>query len=138
MVKNPPADAGDIRDQSSVPGLGRSPRRRNGNPLQYSCLGNPMDRGGWWVTVQSVAKSQTRQNDWEQYNNHQLPQPFCLSMPYTHTHTHTHTYIHTYTYIIDVDLAWLNFHFHATFSCQVNPQLQFRLRLEFYSIFYSF
>ena len=44
VVKNPPANAGDTGDGGSIPGLGRSPGRGNGNPLQYSCLGNPMDR----------------------------------------------------------------------------------------------
>ena len=44
----------------SIPGLGRSPREGNGNPLQYSCLENPMDRGAWWATVHGVAKSQTQ------------------------------------------------------------------------------
>ena len=57
MVKNPPAVAGDIRDMGSIPELGRSPERGHGNPLQYSCLGNPMDRGSWWATVHGVAKS---------------------------------------------------------------------------------
>ena len=47
VVKNPPANAGDIRDADSIPGLGRSPGGRNGNPLQNSCLGNPMDRRAW-------------------------------------------------------------------------------------------
>ena len=47
MVKNTPVSAGDIRDEGSIPGLGRSPREGNGNPLQYSCLENPMDRGAW-------------------------------------------------------------------------------------------
>ena len=51
--------AGDLRDVGSNPGLGRSPEG-NGNPLQYSCLENPMDRGAWWATVHSVAKSQMR------------------------------------------------------------------------------
>ena len=51
VVKNLPTNAGDIRDVSSVPGLGRSPGRGNGNPLQYSCLQNLMDRGAWWATV---------------------------------------------------------------------------------------
>ena len=46
-------------DAGAVPGLGRSPGEGNGNPLQYSCLGNPMDRGGWWATVQEVTKSRT-------------------------------------------------------------------------------
>ena len=48
MVMNPPANAGDIRDVVSVPGLGRSPGGEHGNPLQYSYLENPMDRGAWW------------------------------------------------------------------------------------------
>ena len=59
VVKNPPANAGDVRDGGSVPGLGRSPGVGNGNPLQYSCLENPMDRGAWEATVHRVAKSQT-------------------------------------------------------------------------------
>ena len=50
-------------DTSSIPGWGRSPGKRNGNPLQYSCLGNPMDRRAWWVTVHGVAKSQTQLNN---------------------------------------------------------------------------
>ena len=60
VVKNQPADAGDRRDVGSSPGLGRSPRGRNGKPFQYSCLENPADRGAWWATVQRVAESQTQ------------------------------------------------------------------------------
>ena len=52
-VKNPPVNAGDV---GSIPGLGRSPGGENGNPLQYSSLGNPMDRGAWWAAVHGVAK----------------------------------------------------------------------------------
>ena len=51
VVKNVPANAGDIIDMGSTPGLGRSPEGGHGNPLQDSCLENPMDRGAWWVTV---------------------------------------------------------------------------------------
>ena len=58
VVKNPSAKAGDV---GSIPELARSPGEGNGNPVQYSCLGNAMDRGAWWVTVHRVAKSQTRQ-----------------------------------------------------------------------------
>ena len=62
VVKNLPtnANAGDVRDTGLIPGLGRSPGEGNGNPLQFSCLENPMDRGAWWATVHRVAKSQTR------------------------------------------------------------------------------
>ena len=59
-VKNSPANVGDA---CSIPGLGRSPGEGNGNPLQYSCLENPMDRGAWWTTVHRVAMSQTRQHN---------------------------------------------------------------------------
>ena len=51
MVRNPPANAGDVRDRGSIPGLGRSPGGGNGDPLQYSCLENLMDRGAWWAIV---------------------------------------------------------------------------------------
>ena len=51
MVKNPPAKAGDTRDAGSIPGSGRSPGEGNGNPLQYACLENPMDRGAWQATT---------------------------------------------------------------------------------------
>ena len=53
VVKNPPANAGDM---GSFPGSGKSPGEGNGNPFQYSCLGNPTDRGAWWATVHGVTK----------------------------------------------------------------------------------
>ena len=59
VVKNPPANAGDLRDAGSIPGSGRCPGGGNGNPLQYSCLENPMDRGAWRATVHRVTKGQT-------------------------------------------------------------------------------
>ena len=62
VVKNLPANAGDVRDVDSIPGLGRFPGGGHGNPIQYSCLENPMDKEGWRATVQRVAKSQTRLN----------------------------------------------------------------------------
>ena len=66
VVKNPPANAEETRDVSSIPGWGRSPRVGNGNPLQYPCLENPMDRRAWRATVCGVAECER-----------------------THTHTHT-------------------------------------------------
>ena len=77
VVKNPPANAGDVRDVGSIPGSGRSPRGGNGNLIQYSSPENPMDGGAWQVTDR-VAKSQTQ-----------------LKKLNTHTHTHAHTHTHT-------------------------------------------
>ena len=63
MIKNPPANAGDIRDPGSVAGLGRALGERNGYAFQYSSLEKPMDRGAWQATVHQVTKSQTQLND---------------------------------------------------------------------------
>ena len=60
MVKNPLANAGGLRDKGSIPGLGRSPGESHGNPLQYSCLENLMDKGAWWAIVHGVTKNQTQ------------------------------------------------------------------------------
>ena len=57
VVKNLPANAGDTGDAGLIPGSGRYPGGGHGNPLQYSCLENPMDRGAWWATVHRVEKS---------------------------------------------------------------------------------
>ena len=73
VVKNPPANAGDARDAGSIPGLGRSPGKGNGNPLQHPCLENPMDRRVWRTVVHGVAESDMTE---------------CMLV---HTHTYTHT-----------------------------------------------
>ena len=59
VVKNPPANAGDVRHMGSISGSGRSRDGGPGNPVQYSFLENPMDRGAWWAVVQFVTKSDT-------------------------------------------------------------------------------
>ena len=59
MIKDLPANAGDMRDTGSIPGLGKSPGGGHGNPLQYSCLENPMDRGAWQAIVHRVIESDT-------------------------------------------------------------------------------
>ena len=66
VVKNLPANAGDIRDTSSIPGSGRSHGGGHDNPLQYSCLENPVDRRTWWATVHGVAKN------WTQLKQHSM------------------------------------------------------------------
>ena len=60
VIKNPLANAGDLRDLDSIPGLGRCPGEGNGNPFQYFCLENPMDRGAWWASVHRVTHSCTQ------------------------------------------------------------------------------
>ena len=59
LVKNPTANTGDLREEGSIPGSGRSPGGERDNPLQYSCLENSTDRGVWWATVHGAAESQT-------------------------------------------------------------------------------
>ena len=60
VVKNPPANAGDLRDTSSIHGSGSSPGGGHSDPLQYSCLENPRDRGAWWAAVHRVTESRTQ------------------------------------------------------------------------------
>ena len=62
MVKNPPANVEDAKGMTLIPGSGRSPEVGNGNPVQYSCLENSMDRGAWKATIHGATKSQTRQS----------------------------------------------------------------------------
>ena len=69
VVKNPPANAGDTRDMGLIPESGRSPGEGNGNPFQYSCLGNPKDRGAWWATVRGV----TEESDTTERLNNNIP-----------------------------------------------------------------
>ena len=77
VVKNPLANAGDVRDTGSIPGSGRSLEGGPSNPLQYSCLENPMDRGAWWANSPWGRKKL----DTNEATSH------------THTHTHTHAHI---------------------------------------------
>ena len=84
MVKKQAASAGDVIHVSSIPGSGRSSREGNGNPFQYSYLGNLMDRGAWQATDLEVTMNQTQ-----------------LSV---HAHTHTHTHTHT------KELPWVSSH----------------------------
>ena len=90
--KNPPANARDVRDTSSIPKSGRSPGAGHSNPLQSSCRKNPMDRGAWQATVHRVAESRTRLSAWAHpqytfgisqsrsclYSLHALPRPIGL------------------------------------------------------------
>ena len=80
MVKNLSANAGNIRDTGSVPGLGRSPGGGHGNPLQYPSLENPTDRGAWRATVHRVAESDTTEATVRHYmSNRQPTRTYCLA-----------------------------------------------------------
>ena len=81
VIKNLSANAGEL---GLIPGLGRSPGEENGNPFQYVCLENPMDRGTWWATVHGVIKSWTQLSYW--------------AHTHTYTHTHTHTKLQSFLY----------------------------------------
>ena len=72
VLKKPAANALDVRDMGSFHGSGRSPRGGHGNPLQYSCLENPMDRGAWWAVVHGVAQSQTQLNRLSTHSTHNI------------------------------------------------------------------
>ena len=86
MIKNLPASAGDIRDTGLIPGLGRSPGGGHGNPLQYSCLENPMDRGACWAMVHRVVKSQAQL---KQLSMHGPMMNTWVVPPFTIIKTHT-------------------------------------------------
>ena len=108
VVKNLTANAGDSRDAAFIPRLGRSPGEEHGNPLQYFCLENPMDRGAWRATVRGVTKSWTQ-----------------LKQLNTHRHTHTRMVTHTHTHterLAQLGIARETFH---TFSCSEKPLVYF-------------
>ena len=77
MVKNPPANAGDTGDTGLIPGWRRSPGEENGNPLQYSCLGNPMDRGVQQATVNRVAPPALGAQSLSHWTTREVP-TFCI------------------------------------------------------------
>ena len=79
LIKNLAANVGDIRDECLIPGLGGSPRGGHGDPLQYSCLENPMEREAWWATVHGVTKSQTQLKRLSKHAQHNLDTIFGLS-----------------------------------------------------------
>ena len=89
LVKNPPANA---RNLGLIPGPGRAPGGGNGNPLQYSCLGNPMDRGTWRVTLHGVAKESDLTY---QLNNIHFSEHTCTCM---HCHTSAHSFSHVHSH----------------------------------------
>ena len=70
MVKNPSDSSGSTRDSGLIPGLGRAPGGGHSNPLQCSCLENPLDRGAWWATVHRVTKSGTGMKEFSTYARH--------------------------------------------------------------------
>ena len=103
VVKNLPANAGDVRDAGSIPESEGFPGGGNGNPLQYSCLKNPMDRGAWWATIHRVAKSWIRLKD----------------LAYTHTPFIMLQYIFFYTQLFSVHSCFYTQLFELFFYTQL-------------------
>ena len=106
MVKSPPANIGDPRDTGVISGLGRTPGGGNGNPLQYSCLENSMDREVWWAAAHRPTKmlDPAEQLSTYMYNRPSKESSNIFSLFYFHqpiglnaTHTHRHTHTHTFT-----------------------------------------
>ena len=100
VVKNLPTNAGDIRDTGSIPRSGRSPRVGNGNPFQYSCLENPMDRAAWWATICSVTKSQTQlkhlsMNSGYRIRKETVSSRCCYDLPYPNVMIMSLAYLNT-------------------------------------------
>ena len=128
----PPVNAGDVRDDGSIPGSKRCPGGGHGNPLQYSCLKNPMDRGPWWATVNRVAKSWS-QLKWlsvhslihcgyvKKKKNQWMPKTMSSTKPYLY-------YVFFYAYIIMITFnsgtvrEYPNCQKH--YSCTVYPLLR--------------
>ena len=109
MLKKPPVNAEDTGNESSVPGLGRSPRGGNGSPLQDSCLKNPMKREAWWATVHG---GRTELDTTEQLR--------------TCTHTHTHTHKHTHQCSLLLQTSGGN---HGALSINSAPVINYRVDL---------
>ena len=80
VIKNLPANAGDTGDAGSIPGSGRCPGGGNGNPFQYSCLENPIDRGTWRPTVHGITESPTRLSDWAHSMQASTPEAFRMTL----------------------------------------------------------
>ena len=100
VVKNPPANAGDVRDMGSIPGLGGSPGGGHDNPLQCSCLENPMDRGAWWAIGPGVTKSRTQLKRLGTDTAHIVGLQCCVCFRCTVKRlSYTYIYIRTRTYI---------------------------------------
>ena len=94
VVKNPPINAGDTGGMSSIPGLGRSLGEGTGNPLQYSCLENPIQRGTWRATVHEVPKSQTLQTELHTHISISIPpRPFSVCLPSDALSQHLPSYL---------------------------------------------
>ena len=106
MVKNPPANAGDSGDGGSIPGSGRSPGRGHSNPLQYSCLANPMDKGAWWAIVHSVTKSQTQL---KQLSMHACMLSGITASSLTHTYKDPPLATYSHSHKFPERKAWLSF-----------------------------
>ena len=145
VIKNLPANAGDVRDAGSIPELERFPGGGHGNPLQYSCLKNPVDRGAWWATIHRVAKSCIRLQ-WLGAHIHPL---LCCSTFFS-THSCLRSFIVKGCWVLlnmfsePVAMATLFLSFillmwsHTYWFESVEPSLQLRLEFHLFMVDVSF
>ena len=119
MVKNLPATAGDAGDTGSIPGSGRSPGGGHGNPLQYSCLENPMERGAWWATVQGVTETTECVHTHTLHSPRHHSQKRLSSRMHTHARTHARTHAHTLPISGPLHCSSLCLLFAGLFTCCV-------------------
>ena len=104
VIKNPPANSGDARDAGSIPGLGRSPGERIGNSFQYSCLGNLMDRGAWWVTVHEVTEEFDTAERLNSSSNDPCLRSSCLD-------SHVCLFVSLSSTVLCVSITWMHHKF---------------------------
>ena len=115
MVKNLPANAGDARDTVLIPGSERSPRVGNGHPLQYFCLGNPIDRGAWQAAAHGIAKSRTQLSE----------STTIILYIYLYIHTHIHIYVIITIHLVNIHHLTYFFLTMRTFrTCSLNISKQ--------------
>ena len=124
----------------SIPGSGSPPREGNGNPLQYSCLGNLLDRGPWWATIHGVTRRWTWLSNWScMHHVHQEMNGWrrCHTHTHTRTHTHTYTHTHTHTHIYTHTYTHIHIHIHTYTHTHIYTHIHIHTHIYTYTHIYT-
>ena len=136
VVKNLPASVGDVRDMSLIPGLGRSPGEGHGNPLQYSCLENPMDKGPWQVKFHGAAQSRTRLK-WFSTHRKQLSMLACIWAT-VHRGSRSQTWLNDWTHTQTDTWEWNHDYLYFTKLCVISFPMFYSFHIVFaFLLFYN-